>query len=283
MLTKRIIPCLDVKDGRVVKGTNFIHLRDAGDPVENAREYDRQGADELTFLDITASSERRKIILDVVRRTAEEVFTPLTVGGGVRSLEDIRELLQAGADKVSINTAAVNNPELVREASEKFGSQCIVVAIDAKRKPSSPDRWSEAERVLRGEGGPLALDLFWEVFIHGGRTPTGLDALSWARKMEGYGAGEVLLTSMDRDGTQIGYDLPLTRIFSDSLNIPIIASGGAGTLEHLREALVFGKADAVLAASIFHYRQHTVEQAKEFLREKGIPVRKDFPMAKDLK
>jgi len=283
MLTKRIIPCLDVKDGRVVKGTNFIHLRDAGDPVENAREYDRQGADELTFLDITASSERRKIILDVVRRTAEEVFMPLTVGGGVRSLEDIRELLQAGADKVSINTAAVNNPELVREASEKFGSQCIVVAIDAKRKPSSPDRWSKAERVLRGEGGPLALDLFWEVFIHGGRTPTGLDALSWARKMEGYGAGEVLLTSMDRDGTQIGYDLPLTRIFSDSLNIPIIASGGAGTLEHLREALVFGKADAVLAASIFHYRQHTVEQAKEFLREKGIPVRKDFPTAKDMK
>ena len=283
MLTKRIIPCLDVKDGRVVKGTNFIHLRDAGDPVENAREYDRQGADELIFLDITASSERRKIILDVVRRTAEEVFMPLTVGGGVRSLEDIRELLQAGADKVSINTAAVNNPELVREASEKFGSQCIVVAIDAKRKPSSPDRWSEAERVLHGEGGPLALDLFWEVFIHGGRTPTGLDALSWARKMEGYGAGEVLLTSMDRDGTQIGYDLPLTRIFSDSLNIPIIASGGAGTLEHLREALVFGKADAVLAASIFHYRQHTVEQAKEFLREKGIPVRKDFPTAKDMK
>ena len=283
MLTKRIIPCLDVKDGRVVKGTNFIHLRDAGDPVENAREYDRQGADELTFLDITASSERRKIILDVVRRTAEEVFMPLTVGGGVRSLEDIRELLQAGADKVSINTAAVNNPELVREASEKFGSQCIVVAIDAKRKPASPERWSEAERVLRGEGGPLASDLFWEVFIHGGRTPTGLDALSWARKMEGYGAGEILLTSMDRDGTQIGYDLPLTRIFSDSLNIPIIASGGAGTLEHLQEALIFGKADAVLAASIFHYRQHTVEQAKEFLREKGIPVRKDLPTAKAMK
>jgi cyclase len=283
MLTKRIIPCLDVKDGRVVKGTNFIHLRDAGDPVENAREYDRQGADELTFLDITASSERRKIILDVVRRTAEEVFMPLTVGGGVRSLEDIRELLQAGADKVSINTAAVNNPELVREASEKFGSQCIVVAIDAKRKPSSPDRWSEAERVLRGEGEFLASNLFWEVFIHGGRTPTGLDALSWARKMEGYGAGEILLTSMDRDGTQIGYDLPLNRIFSDSLNIPIIASGGAGTLEHLREALVFGKADAVLAASIFHYRQHTVGQAKEFLREKGIPVRNDLPAAKAMK
>jgi len=283
MLTKRIIPCLDVKDGRVVKGTNFIHLRDAGDPVENAREYDRQGADELTFLDITASSERRKIILDVVRRTAEEVFMPLTVGGGVRSLEDIRELLRAGADKVSINTAAVNNPELVREASEKFGSQCIVVAIDAKRKPSSPDRWSEAERVLRGEGGFLASNLFWEVFIHGGRTPTGLDALSWARKMEGYGAGEILLTSMDRDGTKIGYDLPLTRVFSESLNIPIIASGGAGTLEHLQEALVLGRADAVLAASIFHYRQHTVAEAKEFLRERGILVRSDFIEVKVLK
>jgi len=283
MLTKRIIPCLDVKDGRVVKGTNFIHLRDAGDPVENAREYDRQGADELTFLDITASSERRKIILDVVRRTAEEVFMPLTVGGGVRSLDDIRELLQAGADKVSINTAAVNNPEFVREASEKFGSQCIVVAIDAKRTPSPPERWSEAERVLRGAGGPPVSELFWEVFIHGGRTPTGLDALSWGRKMEGYGAGEILLTSMDRDGTKIGYDLPLTRVFSESLNIPIIASGGAGTLEHLQEALVFGRADAVLAASIFHYRQHTVAEAKEFLRERGILVRSDFMEAKVLK
>ena len=281
MLTKRIIPCLDVKDGRVVKGTNFIHLRDAGDPVENAREYDRQGADELTFLDITASLERRKIILDVVRRTAEEVFMPLTVGGGVRTQEDIRELLQAGADKVSINTAAVNNPEFVREASEKFGSQCIVVAIDAKRKPASPELWSEAERIVRGEGGchpnRLASNLFWEVFIHGGRTPTGLDALRWAQKMEAYGSGEILLTSMDRDGTQIGYDLPLTRIFSESLNIPIIASGGAGTLEHLQEALIFGKADAVLAASIFHYRQHTVGQVKDFLREKGTPVRKDLP------
>ena len=279
MLTKRIIPCLDVRDGRVVKGTNFIHLRDAGDPVENAREYDTQGADELTFLDITASSERRKIILDVVRRTAEEVFMPLTVGGGVRSLEDIRELLQAGADKVSINTAAVNNPEFVREASEKFGSQCIVVAIDAKRKPVSPELWVEAERALRREGGflspRLALDLFWEVFIHGGRTPTGLDALNWARKMEAYGAGEILLTSMDRDGTKIGYDLLLTRVFSDSLNIPIIASGGAGTLEHLQEALIFGKADAVLAASIFHYRQHTIGQVKDFLRGRGFPVRKD--------
>lgn len=278
MLTKRIIPCLDVKDGRVVKGTNFVHLRDAGDPVENAREYDLQGADELTFLDITASSERRKIILDVVRRTAEEVFMPLTVGGGVRSLEDIRELLQAGADKVSINTAAVNNPEWVREASEKFGSQCIVVAIDAKRRPAPKERWSETENALLAEEGRPAgrfapPDLSWEVFIHGGRTPTGLDALEWGRKMEAYGAGEILLTSMDRDGTQIGYDLPLTRVFSDSLNIPVIASGGAGTLEHLRDALLIGKADAVLAASIFHYRRHTIGQAKEFLREKGIPVR----------
>jgi cyclase len=282
MLTKRIIPCLDVKNGRVVKGTNFIHLRDAGDPVENAREYDSQGADELTFLDITASSERRKIILDVVRRTAEEVFMPLTVGGGIRNLEDIRELLQAGADKVSINTAAVNNPEFVREASEKFGTQCIVVAIDAKRKNVPPDLWNRAERILRLEDGLLPVEsaagLSWEVFIRGGRTPTGLDALNWARKMEAYGAGEILLTSMDRDGTKIGYDLPLTRIFSDSLGIPIIASGGAGTLEHLREALVLGKADAVLAASIFHYLEHTVGQAKEFLRDRGVAVREaSFP------
>jgi cyclase len=282
MLTKRIIPCLDVKDGRVVKGTNFIHLRDAGDPVENAREYDSQGADELTFLDITASSERRKIILDVVRRTAEEVFMPLTVGGGIRNLEDIRELLQAGADKVSINTAAVNKPEFVREASEKFGTQCIVVAIDAKRKNAPADLWNRAERILRLEDGRLpaesAAGLSWEVYIHGGRTPTGLDALNWARKMEAYGAGEILLTSMDRDGTKIGYDLPLTRIFSDSLSIPIIASGGAGTLEHLREALVLGRADAVLAASIFHYREHTVGQAKEFLWDRGVAVREaSFP------
>jgi cyclase len=278
MLTKRIIPCLDVKDGRVVKGTNFIHLRDAGDPVENAREYDSQGADELTFLDITASSERRKIILDVVRRTAEEVFMPLTVGGGVRSLEDIRELLQAGADKVSINTAAVSNLEFVREASEKFGTQCIVVAIDAKRKNVSAEFWSRAERILRLEDGrlpaELAAELSWEVFIHGGRTPTGLEALNWARKMEACGAGEILLTSMDRDGTKIGYDLPLTRVFSNSLNIPIIASGGAGTLEHLWEALVLGRADAVLAASIFHYREHTIEQVKKFLEERGVAVRK---------
>lgn len=268
---------MDVKDGRVVKGTNFIHLRDAGDPVENARVYDRQGADELTFLDITASSERRKIILDVVRRTAEEVFMPLTVGGGIRTLEDIRELLQAGADKVSINTAAVSKPELVREASEKFGSQCIVVAIDAKRKSADPQIWAGADQSAREEDGAFlrqsAPKLSWEVFIHGGRTPTGVDALSWGVKMEEYGAGEILLTSMDRDGTKTGYDLPLTRIFSDSLNIPIIASGGAGTMEHLREAFIGGRADAALAASIFHYRQHTIREVKDFLRQHGIPIR----------
>jgi len=277
VLTKRIIPCLDVKDGRVVKGTNFIHLRDAGDPVENARVYDEQGADELTFLDITASAERRKIILDVVHRTAEEVFMPLTVGGGIRSLDDIRALLQAGADKVSINTAAVTDPELVREASERFGSQCIVVAIDAKRKSADSESWEAAEKATHQEDGTSlyqrASYLSWEVYIHGGRTPTGLDALQWGRKMEEYGAGEILLTSMDRDGTKVGYDIPLTRIFSDSLTIPIIASGGAGTLDHLREALIYGRADAVLAASIFHYRQHTIGEAKKYLREAGIRVR----------
>jgi imidazole glycerol-phosphate synthase subunit HisF len=279
VLAKRIIPCLDVKDGRVVKGTNFIHLRDAGDPVENARVYDEQGADELTFLDITASAERRKIILDVVHRTAEEVFMPLTVGGGIRSIEDIRSLLRAGADKVSINTAAVTDPELVREASERFGSQCIVVAIDAKRRSAAPGSWEEADKAARQEGETWAekmtAHLSWEVFIHGGRTPTGLDALQWGRRMEEYGAGEILLTSMDRDGTKIGYDIPLTRIFSESLKIPIIASGGAGTLDHLREALIYGRADAVLAASIFHYRQHTVREVKEYLQKAGIRVREE--------
>jgi len=279
MLCKRIIPCLDVKDGRVVKGINFIHLRDAGDPVENARVYDEQGADELTFLDITASSERRQIILDVVRRTAEEVFMPLTVGGGVRSLDDIRELLQAGADKVSINTAAVQNPDLVQEAAEKFGSQCIVVAIDAKRRPAEPGLWVQADEVIRAGNGhelaALSKKLSWEVYIHGGRTPTRMDALAWASKAEKNGAGEILLTSMDRDGTKEGYDLPLTRIFSDALSIPIIASGGAGTLTHLREALLQGRADAVLAASVFHYRQNTVREVKEFLRKNGIRVRED--------
>jgi len=279
VLAKRIIPCLDVKDGRVVKGINFVQLRDAGDPVDNARAYDEQGADELTFLDITASAERRKIILEVVRRTAEEVFMPLTVGGGIRSLEDIRELLRAGADKVSINTAAVEDAELVREASEKFGSQCIVVAIDAKRRPAEAGRWALADQAaLQGDGSEgvePARALSWEVFIHGGRTPTGLDALEWARKMERSGAGEILLTSMDRDGTKDGYDIPLTRAVSDALSIPIIASGGAGTFEHLRQALVQGRAGAVLAASIFHYREHTVREVKEYLRSGGLTVRLD--------
>jgi cyclase len=277
MLAKRIIPCLDVKDGRVVKGTNFIHLRDAGDPVENARVYDEQGADELTFLDITASHERRKILLEVVRRTAEEVFMPLTVGGGIRTLEDIRELLQAGADKVSLNTAAVQKPDLVREASEKFGSQCIVVAIDAKRRPAEGELWARAEEIARGGKGDelaaLGNRISWEVYTHGGRTPTGIDALEWARKVEEWGAGEILLTSMDRDGTKEGYDIPLTRTFSDSLTIPIIASGGAGTMEHLLDALIQGRADAVLAASIFHFRQHTVQEVKDYLRGKGVLMR----------
>jgi len=261
----------------VVKGTNFIHLRDAGDPVENARVYDQQGADELTFLDITASHERRKILLGVVRRTAEEVFMPLTVGGGIRTLDEIRELLQAGADKVSLNTAAVQKPDLVREASEKFGSQCIVVAIDAKRKPSGDGVWAQADKMARDGMGnelrSLGKPVSWEVYIHGGRTPTGIDALDWARKVEEGGAGEVLLTSMDRDGTKEGYDIPLTRIFSDSLSIPIIASGGAGTMDHLLEALIQGRADAVLAASIFHFRQHTVQEVKSYLQGKGVRVR----------
>jgi len=277
MLTKRIIPCLDVKDGRVVKGTNFISLRDAGDPVENARVYDEQGADELTFLDITASAERRKIILEVVRRTAEEIFMPLTVGGGIYSLEDIRELLRAGADKVSMNTGAVQNPDLVKEASGKFGSQCIVVAIDAKRRRPENPSWAAVDQGFRTEGKDpdweLPSNLSWEVYIHGGRTPTGIDALQWARKAEAYGAGEILLTSMDRDGTKDGYDIPLTRTFADALSIPVIASGGAGTLEHLREALNQGRADAVLAASIFHYRQHRIPEVKEYLRKSGLPVR----------
>ena len=277
MLAKRIIPCLDVKDGRVVKGTNFIHLRDAGDPVENARVYDEQGADELTFLDITASHERRKILLEVVRRTAEEVFMPLTVGGGIRTLEDIRELLHAGADKVSLNTAAVQKPDLVREASEKFGSQCIVVAIDAQRRPAEGGLWARAEEIARGGKGDelaaLGNRISWEVYTHGGRTPTGIDALEWARKVEEWGAGEILLTSMDRDGTREGYDIPLTRTFSDSLTIPIIASGGAGTMEHLLDALIQGRADAVLAASIFHFRQHTVQEVKDYLRGEGVLMR----------
>lgn len=251
MLAKRIIPCLDVNAGRVVKGINFLELRDAGDPVEVARRYDEQGADEITFLDITASSDERDIILHIVERVAEQVFIPLTVGGGVRSVADVRRLLNAGADKVSINSAAVSNPEVVAEAAGKVGSQCIVVAIDAKQ--TSPGKW--------------------EVFTHGGRRNTGLDAIDWARKVESLGAGEILLTSMDRDGTKIGFDLELTRKIADAVGIPVIASGGVGELAHLADGVTQGRADAVLAASIFHYGQHTVREAKEFMRERGIEVR----------
>jgi cyclase len=253
MLAKRIIPCLDVKDGRVVKGVNFVNLRDAGDPVEIARRYDEEEADELVFLDITASHERRDILIDVVRRTAEQVFMPLTVGGGVRAIADIRNLLSAGADKVSINTAAVADPEFVRQAAERFGSQCTVVAIDARAVPGK-----------RGQ---------WEVYTHGGRRPSGIDAVGWAARMDELGAGEILLTSMDRDGTRDGYDIPLTRAIADRVGIPVIASGGVGTLGHLVEGLTAGGADAVLAASIFHYGEHTVAEAKEYLRRRGVPVR----------
>lgn len=254
MLSKRIIPCLDVKDGRVVKGVQFVGLRDAGDPVEAAEIYDAQGADELTFLDITASSDKRNIILDVVSRTAERVFMPLTVGGGIREIADIRRLLNAGADKVSINTAAVYRPEFVREAAERFGSQCIVVAIDARRVPDSdPQRW--------------------EVYTHGGRTPTGIDAIDWAERMEAYGAGEILLTSMDCDGTKDGYDLPLTRTVSDRVHIPVIASGGVGNLEHVHQGLTEGGASAALAASIFHFREYTIRECKEYLLKRGVPAR----------
>jgi imidazole glycerol-phosphate synthase subunit HisF len=250
MLAKRIIPCLDVKDGRVVKGVKFLELRDAGDPVAIARHYDKEGADELCFLDITASHQQRRIILDVVARTAEHVFMPLTVGGGINSLEDIRNLLHAGADKVSINTGAVVRPEFVREAAEVFGSQCIVVAIDAKRVENR-----------------------WEVFTHGGRHPTGLDAGDWAERMEKLGAGEILLTSMDRDGTKAGYDLGLTREISDRLLIPVIASGGVGNLDHIYQGFAEGNASAALAASIFHYREYSVRECKRYLHERGIPVR----------
>ncbi|HEX2965552.1 MAG TPA: imidazole glycerol phosphate synthase subunit HisF [Syntrophorhabdaceae bacterium] len=250
MLTKRIIPCLDVKEGRVVKGTNFLELRDAGDPVENAKAYEEQMADELCFLDITASHEKRKTIIDVVERVAAQVFMPLTVGGGITSIDDIRETLRAGADKVTVNTAAVERPVFVKESSDIFGSQCICVAIDAKRN----------------NGG-------FEVYTYGGRKPTGIDAVKWAVQVEQMGAGEILLTSMDRDGTKIGFDIELTRTISESVNIPVIASGGVGTLEHLYEGLVEGKADAVLAASIFHYREFTIIDAKEYLRRKGVNVR----------
>jgi len=251
MLAKRIITCLDVKDGRVVKGINFVNLRDAGDPVESASVYSREGADEIVFLDITASVENRKIILEVVKRTAEHVFIPLTVGGGIRDIKDIRLLLRSGADKVSINTSAVENPLLIRTSSEEFGSQCIVVAIDAKRSQKSK----------------------WEVYTYGGRKPTGMDVVEWAKEAESLGAGEILLTSMDKDGTKDGYDLELTKRVSEEVNIPVIASGGAGNLQHLYEALTEGKADAVLAASIFHYGGYSIQGAKQYLKNKGISIR----------
>ncbi|MFA5073410.1 MAG: imidazole glycerol phosphate synthase subunit HisF [Nitrospirota bacterium] len=278
MLSKRIIPCLDVKAGRVVKGVSFLNLRDAGDPVEIARSYDEQGADELTFLDITASHEERGIILDVVRRTAEQVFMPLTVGGGIRTLEDIRNLLLAGSDKVSVNTAAVHDPEFIQQASQRFGSQCIVVAIDAKRVAEggeafrSPLSWAqhpEYQSLFLNDAGGL----YWEVYTHGGRNRTGINVVAWAKKMEAYGAGEILLTSMDQDGQKTGYDIELTRAVADSVTIPVIASGGVGTLEHLYDGFTRGRADAALAASIFHFREYTIKQAKEYLRERGVPVR----------
>jgi imidazole glycerol-phosphate synthase subunit HisF len=250
MLTKRIIPCLDVMEGRVVKGINFVGLRDAGDPVDNAKMYEDEMADELCFLDITASHEKRRTIIDVVERVANEVFMPLTVGGGIRSIKDIRDILLAGADKVTVNTTAIESSEFIKEASEIFGSQCICVAIDAKK---------------RGDG--------FEVYTYGGRKPTGVDAVEWAITVERLGAGEILLTSMDRDGTKMGYDIELTRTISEAVNIPVIASGGVGTLEHLYEGLVDAKADAVLAASIFHYREHTIIEAKQYLRDRGVAVR----------
>jgi len=254
-LAKRIIPCLDVDKGRVVKGVKFVDIRDAGDPVEVAKRYDREGADEITFLDITASSDNRDTMVHVVAQVAAQVFIPLTVGGGIRKVEDIRTLLNAGADKVGINTAAVFNPEFVKQASNKVGSQCIVVAIDAKQV-------SKADEPLK-----------WEIFTHGGRKPTGLDALEWAQKMQDYGAGEILLTSMDRDGTKIGFDLELTRAISEAVGIPVIASGGVGTLAHLADGVTIGKADAVLAASIFHFGEYTIQEAKSYMEQQGIVVR----------
>src|SRR5207253_9324288 len=255
VLAKRVVPCLDVKDGRVVKGVRFVDLRDAGDPVEAALAYDAQGADELVFLDITASHEAREIMLDVARRTAEGIYMPLTVGGGIRSIDDVRRLLRAGADKVSLNTAALERPALVREAAERFGSQCIVVAIDARRE---------------GRGTRQR----WGVYTHGGRRPAGRDAVAWAREVVTLGAGEILLTSMDRDGTKDGYDLELTRAVSDAVTVPVIASGGAGTLEHFHEALVDGRADAALAASLFHFGIHTIAETKRYLAERGVEVRR---------
>ncbi|MBO8137183.1 MAG: imidazole glycerol phosphate synthase subunit HisF [Desulfotomaculum sp.] len=251
MLLKRIIPCLDVTGGRVVKGTNFVNLRDAGDPVELAAIYDREGADELVFLDITASSDERNIMLDVVRRTAEEVFIPFTVGGGIRTVEDMREMLKAGADKVAVNTAAIKNPQVIKEGAAKFGSQCIVVAVDARKVG----------------------DKKWEIYTHGGRRPTGIDAVEWAKKAEELGAGEILLTSMDRDGTKEGFDLELTRAVAEAVNIPVIASGGVGNIQHIADGFIKGKADAALAASIFHFREYSMAEVKWYLQQQGIPVR----------
>ena len=254
-LAKRIIPCLDVRNGRVVKGVNFVGIRDAGDPVEIAERYNREGADEITFLDITASSDDRETIVHVVEDVAAEIFIPLTVGGGIRKVEDVRRMLNAGADKVAINTAAVFNPDLVKEATDYFGSQCIVVAIDAKR--------------VSEEGEPLK----WEIFTHGGRKGTGIDAIEWSKKMADYGAGELLVTSMDRDGTKIGFDLELTRTISESVDIPVIASGGVGNLQHMADGVTKGKADAVLAASIFHFSEYTIGETKEFMADQGIEMR----------
>ena len=253
MTSVRLIPCLDIKNGRVVKGINFVGLRDAGDPVELAKFYDAEGADELVFLDITASSDGRAPVIELAERVAEQVFIPFTVGGGLRTVEDIRGALLAGADKISLNTAAIQNPDLVTQASNQFGAQCIVTAIDARRRRN-------------GEEG-------WEVYIHGGRTPTGLDAIEWVQRMERFGAGEILLTSMDRDGTKAGYDIPLTRAVADAVRVPVIASGGVGTLEHIREGLTEGGATAALAASIFHYREYTVAECKQYLADRGVPVR----------
>jgi cyclase len=260
MLAKRIIPCLDVDDGRVVKGIRFVELKDAGDPVDCARRYDEEGADELVFLDITASSSRRNTVAELAARVADQVFIPFTIGGGIRSIEDVRNILKSGADKISLNTAAVQNPDLIRQSAEKFGSQCVVVAIDARREAADP-------------GGRFQPATRWQVYTHGGRQKTSLDALEWAKRVVKLGAGEILLTSMDRDGTQDGYDLELTRSIAESVQVPVVASGGVGTLEHLFQGLTKGKASAVLAASIFHFGTHSIQQAKDYLRLRGVLVR----------
>jgi cyclase len=279
MLTKRIIPCLDVKGGRVVKGVQFLDLRDAGDPVEAALAYDAQGADELVFLDITASHEDRSIMLDVVRRTAEVLYIPFTVGGGLRTVDDVRTLLRAGAEKVSFNTAALARPAVIRESAEQFGSQCIVVAIDARRADPAPvpgTAWNRPPAVQVGPAAPAPMDpaTTWHVYTHGGRRPTGRDAIEWAQEAVAAGAGEILLTSMDRDGTKDGYDLELTRAVADAVTVPVIASGGAGTLEHFREAFVEGDASGALAASLFHFGTYTIGEVKDYLAERGLEVRR---------